>query len=380
MRLFDIVVVPPLWLFALWKLPHLKSASRRDRVLWTMWMLWAVLFTIGVPAVRTVLDAAVGMEGFAKLPVHMLGLCAMTAFVEFIREATGARRNSKAWLRWVLLGLAEAGLVTAFFASPLPEGDADLVTRTDLPQMQVYWAIFLAYIGHGVVRKIHLCWRYGRQASPGPSRTSMNLLGLASCFGLLYVVHRLVYLVAAVAGATSTAGFFATSQTLLACTLVLFLASMAYPSLAGAAKRHRLRKDRRVLRPLWELLTAVTPEVVLPLPEVLSRDHEFVRYRYVIEIRDAALAVSGHVRPEQEARVQEELTGTGLAGSALDAASEAALVLFAVESERAGAAPSAAEHPLLREGPDIDAEMAWMRRVAAAMSTPAVEAAVGRLR
>lgn len=380
MRPFDIVVVPPLWLFALWKVPYLRSASRRDRLLWTMWMLWAVLFTIGVPAVRRVLDAAVGMESFTNLPVHMLALCAMTALVEFIREVTGGRRNSKAWLRWVLLGLAEAGLVTTFFASPLPDGDTDLVTRTDLPLMQVYWAIFLAYIAYGVVRKIHLCWRYGRQASPGPLRTSMNLLGLASCFGLLYVIHRLVYLAAAVAGSTSTAGVAATTQILLACTLVLFIAGVAYPALAEAARRRRLRKDRRVLRPLWELLTAVTPEVVLPLPEALSRDHEFVRYRYVIEIRDAALAVSGHVRPEQEARVQEELTGAGLAGSALDAAFDAALVLFAVESERAGAAPSAAEHPLLREGPDIDAEMAWMRRVTAAMATPAVEAAVGRLR
>ncbi|WTS97622.1 hypothetical protein OG904_31935 [Streptomyces sp. NBC_00096] len=200
MRLFDFVVVPPLWLFVCFKAPGLRSAPRQDRVMWTMWMIWAVAFGIGVPAVRRVIDAAVGLPSFTNLPVHMLSLCAMGALFEFIREATGTRGHRRAALRWILLGLAQAGLVVAFFASPLPDGETDLVTVTRSPTITVYWLIFLGYILYGVTSAIRLCWRYGRHASPGPSRTSMQLLGLACCSGLLYVVHRLVNLVAAFGG------------------------------------------------------------------------------------------------------------------------------------------------------------------------------------
>lgn len=382
MRIFDLVVVPPLWLFVCWKASGLRSAPRQDRLMWLMWALWAVAFTIGVPAVRRVVDAAVGVPSFTNLPVHMLSLCAMGALFEFIREATGARGHRLSGLRWVLLGLAEAGLICTFAASPLPDGETDLVTVTGSPMITAYWMIFLGYILYGVLSAIRLCWRYGRHAAPGPTRTAMRLLGLASSFGVLYVAHRLAHLVAGLTGRSLTGapGVVVTTQVLLACTLLLLVASVSWPFLAGCATRARLRRQVRAIRPLWRLLTESTPEVVLPLPEGLHKDIDMVRYRCVIEIRDSALALSGHVSREQLEAVRRALAASGLRGAERDATAEAAVLLYAARAERAGEPPRFPEQAVVREGGDLDTDAAWLRKVAAAVRSSAAEAAVARLR
>ncbi|QES47231.1 hypothetical protein DEJ50_04670 [Streptomyces venezuelae] len=381
--MFDILLVPPLWLYVLGRARSLRVVPRRARILWIMWLIWAVTVTMGVPAVRRILDSAVGLQSFTNLPVHMLSLCAMAAFFEFVRESTGGRHPSGAWPRWTLLGIAEVGLAATFLNAPLPDGETDLVTQTHVPMLQAYWTFFLSYIVFGVVSALRLCWRYGRLASPGPSRTSMTLLGIGSCLGLLYVLHRLAYLVAAIAGWHNTAGVTATTQVLLGCTLAALMAGMSWPTLADRLRRRRLRRDARALRPLWERLTEVTPEVVLPLPTGLDRDDEFVRYRLLIEMRDAALALSAHIRPEHEARVRSELAAATPPPADLDASTEAALLLFAVATERAGvnavAPPRTCRRPLLSEGADLESETAWLRRVTTAMTTRPVQSAAHTL-
>lgn len=377
MRLFDFVVIPPLWLFVCLKAPGLRSAPRQDRVMWSMWMMWAVAFTIGVPAVRRVIDAAVGLPSFTNLPVHILSLCAMGALFEFIHEATGAAGRRRARPRWTLLGLAEAGLVAAFFASPLPDGETDLVTVTRSPAITVYWLIFLGYILYGVTSAILLCWRYGRHASPGPTRTSMRLLGVACGFGLVYVVHRLAHLVAAFGGRElpGSTGVVVITQILLACTLLLLVASVCWPFLAEGAKRVRLRRQVKAIRPLWQLLTESTPEVVLPLPGDLRKDAELVRYRYVIEIRDSVLALSGHVSDHQRETVRRALADAELGDVERDATAEAAVLLYAARAERAGEAPLFAERAMVQEGCDLDTEAEWLRKVASVLGSPTTEAA-----
>ncbi|WP_328296692.1 hypothetical protein OG389_02000 [Streptomyces sp. NBC_00435] len=382
MRLYDAVVVPPLWLFVCLKAPALRSAPRQDRIMWSMWMIWAVSFTIGVPAVRRIIDAAVGLQSFTNLPVHVLSLFAMGALFEFIREATGERAHRRARLRWILLGLAEVGLIVTFFASPLPDGETDLVTVTRSPTITVYWLIFLGYILYGVTSGIRLCWRYGRHASPGPTRTSLRLLGLACCSGLVYVVHRLAHLVAAFGGRElpGGVGVAAITQVLLACTLLLLVASVCWPFLAEGAKRVRLRRQVRAIRPLWQVLTESTPEVVLPLPGDLHKDAELVRYRYVIEIRDSALALSGHVSEQQREAVRSALAGAEPGGPEREATAEAAVLLHAARAERAGEPPRFPERAMVREGGDLDTEAEWLRRVAAALRSPATRSAVEVLR
>lgn len=350
--------------------------------MWLMWAIWAVAFTIGVPAVRRVVDAAVAVPSFTNLPVHMLSLCAMGALFEFIREATGARGHRLSRLRWILLGLAEAGLIATFAASPLPDGETDLVTVTRSPMITAYWMIFLGYILYGVLSAIRLCRRYGRHAAPGPTRTAMQLLGLASSFGLLYVVHRLAHLGAALAGRSLTGapGVVVTTQVLLACTLLLLVASASWPFLAGCATRARLRRQVKAIRPLWRLLTESTPEVVLPLPAGLHKDVEMVRYRCVIEIRDSALALSGHVSQEHLDAVRCALADSGLGGLERDATAEAAVLLYAARAERAGERPRFPERAMVREGGDLDTDAEWLRKVAAAVRSAAAEAAVAVLR
>ncbi|MFJ7160006.1 MAB_1171c family putative transporter [Streptomyces sp. NPDC101118] len=381
MRVFEWCVLPPLWLLVLCKAPSLRAAPRQHRVMWVMWAVFALAFTIGSPAVRRHIDHAVGVQSFTNLPVHMLSLAAMGVLGAFIRELSGHRGRRQVRSPWFLLGLAEAGLVVAFAATPLPDGEAYLLAVRS-PSMTAYWTIFLGYVLHAVVSGIRLCRRYGRHASPGPSRTSMRLLGLACSCGLLYAVHRLVHLLAGAAGwpGPGTAGVVVTTQVLLACTMLLLVTGVLWPSLAETARRARLRRQVRAIRPLWRLLTEATPEVVLPLAGGLKRDVELVRYRYVIEVRDSALALSGHVSAGQREAVRRAVAGHGAVSPAQrEATAEAVVLLLAARAEHAGVRPRFPEHALVQEGADLETEAEWLGRVAAAVSAPAAAEVAGRL-
>ncbi|MGF1425075.1 MAB_1171c family putative transporter [Kitasatospora sp. LaBMicrA B282] len=382
MRPFDMVVVPLVWLITLWRARGLRTASRHSRALWAMWALWAVSFTIGVPAVRKVIDDLVGIASFANLPVAILSLCAATALFEFLREVTGSAPGRLARARWALLAGSAIGLTITFLALKRPDDNADLLTAdANSPLAGMYWAIFLAYVSGAVVGAGRMVLRYGRHASSGPLRTSMRILGASCSFGLLYAAHRLVYVVANEVGwrGLNSSAVAATSQVLLACTLLLFVGGMSWPSLAEQALRHRARRDARAIRPLWELLRSATPEVVLVLPAELRRDPRLVVYRYVIEVRDCILALDGHLPPRRRAAAVELLSGAGLAGAELEAAVEAALLRFAVRAELTGAPPQIAEQTAVAGRADFGAEVDWFRQVAAMTRRSAVTSTVRTL-
>ncbi|MCX4745397.1 hypothetical protein OG455_07650 [Kitasatospora sp. NBC_01287] len=335
-----------------------------------------------MPDVRRMIDNLVGMPSFANLPVAILSLCAATAFFEFLREVTGSTPGRLARARWPLLAASAIGLTITFLVLKRPEDDADLLTAdVNAPLAGVYWTIFLTYVSGAIGGCARLVLRYGRHASPGPLRTSMRFLSGTCGFGLLYVVHRLAYVVANELGwrGLNSSAVVATSQVLLTCALLLFVLGMTWPSLAEQARRYRARRDARTIRPLWELLRSATPEVVLALPAELQRDPGLVVYRYVIEVRDSILALDGHLPPRRRAAAVELLTKAGLAGEELAVAVEAALLCFAVRAELTGAPPQNAEQTQVVGMADFGAEIAWFRRVAAMTHEPAVASAVRTL-
>ncbi|MER8182009.1 MAB_1171c family putative transporter [Kitasatospora sp. NPDC094015] len=375
MRPFDLVVLPPILLITLWKARALPGAPRRERALWGVWACWTASVIMGVPAVRRVIDGAVGVQSFTNVPVHVASLAAVTCLVEFTREVTGARNRRATAITLGVLGAAAAGLLAAFAAMPHPDGDTDLLTAgASSPSALAYWAILLVYVSFGLVSTTQLCWRYAPLAAPGPSRTSLRLMQAASMGGLLYVLHRLVFLTSRAAGchlfdSSAVAG---TTQVLLAFTLVLLVLSILWPTLAERRQRLRDRRNARRVEPLWRLLQQATPEVVLPLPEELRRDPRLLLYRRIIEIRDSALALDGHLTEADRTAAEARLTALGVAGKDLAPAVEAVLLRTAVAAELERRPAGAGERTLVQDGMDLTAEVRWFVRVAVASRSAAV--------
>ncbi|MFJ9454389.1 MAB_1171c family putative transporter [Kitasatospora sp. NPDC101447] len=382
MRLFDLIVVPPISLIALWKARGLASADRRDRVLWAMWAMFAVSFVIGVPAVRRVIDEAVGVRSVTNLLVHILALCAVTAFFEFVREATEAPGRLSP-LRWAFLAGSTLGLTGLFAAMPRPDGEADLLTaNVGQPLTDAYWAVFLGYISIGCVIGTRLCWQYGRHAMPGSSRTFMTLVGLAKLAGLLYVVQRSVYLLLGTLGWRNLdpALAVATTQVLLAACVLLMITGMTWPSLSELIRRRRAWRQVRAIRPLWNMVKAATPETVLPLPRKLRSEPDLVLYRYVIEIHDGVLALDRHLSPSDRDEAERMLSATMPSGTDLDAAVEAVLLSVALQANLVGAAPRGTGSALTLGSKELTDEIDWCRKVAAKVRSERVTCAARSLR
>ncbi|MFF8769639.1 MAB_1171c family putative transporter [Kitasatospora sp. NPDC015120] len=384
MRPFDLAVLPPVWILTLLGLRGLRTAPRRNRVLWTVWACWAVSTTLGAPAVRRVVDALLGVVSVTNLLVHLVGLAATATMLEFVREMTGRARGRVSRLNMAGLAVASCALTAAFLVMPRPGVDTELSTYSEGPPAgYLYWVVLTGDLAIGLAAFARLCWVHGKHAGPGPVRTSLWLMRIATLLGAAGLTHRLVHLNASQFGWPNLqpAAAGVVTEALMALAPALFALSVLWPSLAEyRQKRVAVRQADRIA-PLWRLLQAATPEVVLPLPEELRRNNPRLRlYRYVIEIRDSVFALEGHLSEALLAAAEERLRAGSIADGQLAPAVEAVLLRYAMTAELEGRdqAPGGRLRPC-DEQMDLDAEIRWFQRVAAAIELPAVVAAAREL-
>ncbi|MEV7772995.1 MAB_1171c family putative transporter [Kitasatospora sp. NPDC086791] len=385
MRPIDLGLLPVVWIPTLWSLRKLRGAPRRTRVLWGVWASWAVSMTVGVPAIRRVIDAATGIASGTNLLVHLSGLAATALMLEFVREITGRSRGRASRLNLTGLAIAAALLVATFAVMPRPDGEVDLLTydRRSLAGY-LYWMVLTVDTAPGLTASAALCWVHGRHAAPGPVRTALWLMRASSATGMAYLAHRAYFLTMRHLGWTAgePAAVAGTTQVLLVLTMLLFALSVVWPSLAERREKRAAARRVRRIHPLWHLLQAATPEVVLPLPDELRRNNPGLRlYRQVIEIRDSMLALERHLGPAHAGAAEEHLRAAGLSGERLAVAAEAVLLKHAVAAELSGRRMefSGPQWRLRADDLDLDAEIAWFAKVAAKVAAPEVEAAAEHL-
>ncbi|MGW4893728.1 MAB_1171c family putative transporter [Kitasatospora sp. NPDC004240] len=382
MRPFDLVVLPLVWSLALYGL-GVRGAPRRNRVLSTMWTCWAVSMTLGVPTVRRLVDTVLGIASGTNLLVHLMGLAGTAAMVEFVREMTGRAQGRVSRVNLAGLVAVSVALTVTFAVMPRPDGEVDLVTFSQASSSgYLYWVLLTGDIAIGLASAARLCWIHGRHVAPGPARTSLWLMRVSTLLGTVYLLHRLVYLTLHRAGVEvpQSAAIAGTTQVLLALTLVLFALAVVWPALAEYRQKRAAARQAERIAPLWRLLRAATPRVVLPLPEELRRNNPRLRlYRYVIEIRDSALVLEGHLSDAHLAVAERELRAAGVCGDELAPAVEAALLSHAAAAELAGRAAAFGGRTPARGELDLTAELGWFEGVAAAVGSPAVVSAAERL-
>ncbi|MFE2262996.1 MAB_1171c family putative transporter [Streptomyces griseosporeus] len=321
-RPYEAVLLAPLW-------PLTVHTARRavrtrtapdpvsPRLLAGAVALFTLSVTVGVPAVRRVLDAVTGVRSVTALVGHLLGLAAITCLTAFVRRMSAppgsVRRpagTAAALRRRLPIPLAATTLCTAFLPAPRPSGERDFLTTGRSAAHVVFWGVFLGCVLWGVTAVAVMCLRHHRQAPPGPLRTSLGLLGAGAATAVGYAVHRGAHLALRDKGIPlfADAVVVPTTQLLLSASLLLSVAGLAWPSLTEARRVRAERRRVRRLEPLWRLLGEAVPEVVLPLPAGLRDETGLVRYRYVIEISDALLALAPFRSGAVEAAARERLS------------------------------------------------------------------------
>ena len=334
-----------------------------QRVLWLTLATCAVAATLDLPAVAPFLDRLTGAgPNVANLVKHLTVLVAALAATEVVRgfamPPTEAKQGARR--RLVVLVVADASLVLLFTAAPVHNAEQSGLTAsfaTD-PRMLTYWAVYLTYLGTALVSIVQLTRWYLRRAAAGALRAGLSAIGLGAIVGLAYVAHKALYLLVRLAGVTTgpvVQSMEGVESVLLGVCIVLLVAGVSWPTLSQHPLLCRAAAHRahRALRPLWQDLTAATPEVRLPQA---AQDIESTLYNQIIEIRDATLALRPYAPARLLDRARQEARALGVPARHLDAATEAAWLEVARRRKLRGVEPHGETIPRSHGAVDLDGE------------------------
>jgi hypothetical protein len=244
----------------------------------------------------------------------------------------------------------------------------------------VYLQVFYTYLGTAMGAAAVLFWRAGLLPPRGTVRWGLWLLGAGTSGAACYAAYQTLYLILRVLDAVSIAN----ARTLIQygadienVAILLILAGLTMPAFGVAAQNARDLAALRALRGIWHELAAAVPEVTVGswrqvvlgsvgAPRILL-------IRRTAEIRDAAFALRCYVPPGLVVDARHRLSGHGLSGVDLDAATEACWLNLAIRALAAGAPADEPAH-VLPGGQTLAEEVRWLRQVAEASRSGPVRA------
>jgi hypothetical protein len=292
-----------------------------------------------------------------------------TLFVVGGRPAGAPHHGRRRWFAAAL-----AALAICYVLGPLRQGIPLIPARGD-PDAGVvaYVAVVQIYGGIAFLDILRICWG-NRDTGRRYLRAGLRLIALGCAFGLLYSIHKVGYFVADAAGATppwAENGRTGVQLVFIGPAVLGICAGITVPFLGT---RITTWSDHHHLGRL-----AATLSRAVPVEPTLSRPRDrYLRVmNRVITIRDCLV---GPLRPYLDARVYDrafalatggEARGDEATGDEAAAVAEAACIGAALRRMGSGtAAPG--RPPVLRYGEDLDAEAAWLARVARAYARSAV--------
>ncbi|MBG0564968.1 MAB_1171c family putative transporter [Actinoplanes aureus] len=320
------------------------------------------------------------VSGVPNLGRYLIHLCALIAaaavqslFLHLGDPATARRRAAH---RWLLLALAAAimgaAVVVADFSVEDAENFADRYAGA--PWMREYMISFLAYLALAMVDIMRMSIRYARQLPASALRLGLRLLSAGALVGLVYVVHKAVFILVISLGGALAWSEGPVSQALIGLGIILVSAGLVIPSIVRAANALRQWPGQyrlyRAMYPLWRALhdldSAATLHKPRRRPPLSTLGVE--TYRRVIEILDGLRRHDGYLDPaagEQAAgaaiaagRTPEEARAAG------DAASIAAMIDYLSRTPQASRRPPRPSTALaVPEEPDLDASVRHLAAV-----------------
>lgn len=356
-----LVPVALLWLSVAQRRRTLRQGPTQ-RALWLTLATCAVAATMDLPAVTPWLDRLTGAgPNVGHLVKHSAVLAAAAAAREVVRGLAMPVHQAvhRARQRMTVLAAAVAALAVLFALAPVHGTEQAGLTATYAtePLMLAYWVVFLAFLGTALASICRRTFWYSRHAPSGALRTGLSTIGVGAAVGLLYVAHKVLYLLARGGGVTTgpiVESMEAVAAALLALSMVLLVVGVSWPALAEHPLRRRVAAYRAhwALRLLWKDMTEATPAVTLPS----GRDIESCLYDRVIEIRDGELALLPYAPGELTDQLRAAAGHLGVRRH-LEAAIEAAWLEVARRCKAQGAQPVAGAAPERRVCDDFDGEV-----------------------
>ena len=255
--------------------------------------LLAVGQLLSIPALTALVDRELG-DGTGKAfnGLIMSGLCVLIVFFLLARKNSPARRRAVGGHVIVLVAALAALTLTMLLTPPADRGHT--VSSAAVTQAPV--AAFYFVGGGYFVYAYGLCavwtWNYMRGSS-GALRSALFVVTLGLGTLAMLSVARMVYVGAhalndVVLAPLNTVNRVGSEVATILLVIGLFVLGVAQVVPAARLRAQRQGQTRR-LRPLWELLTDLYPEIVLPV------DGSGIRTaftRRVLECRDGLLRLA----------------------------------------------------------------------------------------
>lgn len=226
-------------------------------------------------------------------------------------------------------------------------------------------ALYVGYMCWGMVSFIWLIRRHAGQGGNRFMRLSLRVNIVAAGVGLAWAAWKVANVAIIAVTRQPIADQASISELLAAAVVGLVAVGVALPSGESWVARIRARRDYRSLAPLWRIVTAEVPQVLLP-GNAPDDGIEYALYRRVIEIRDAQRVLRPYIDPELAARLAGVVEHLNPVRANL--VIEASELASALAAHRAGHRhqPDLADVgiPRQRTTPDVHAEARWLARIA----------------
>ncbi|GAB2656381.1 hypothetical protein GCM10027169_20120 [Gordonia jinhuaensis] len=293
---------------------------------------------------------------YCLIALSVAGLIVTFFFVGPRRGGGQSSRSRRAQGEAVPLVVSVIGLHVAMRFTPVDVRTSGLsgVSARDVG-FAVFFIIAGGYLTYGFVACARSVGLYLRMAD-GPVRIALTLtfaglaaLGASTLLQTLFVIGGLAHL-------PSPSVVLNIGSVLTALGVALFLIGVAFPMLNGRwvayrdTRRHR--RELEILQPLWEMIGAALPEVILP-DDTLRSSTSFRFRRRVVEIRDGLSQMSpllpedfDDLDPDDQAIIFDHALG---------------------EVEDAGLPTGTVRSVLAPTGPGIDADAAPLLRLSEAL-------------
>ncbi|SIS21434.1 MAB_1171c family putative transporter [Williamsia sterculiae] len=355
--LVGIVNVVAVVLFAValcWRLERLRRGEGGLQS-WAMTVAIAALtisFVVTSRSVSAWVDTNL-FAGLARIAYYCLlsiGVAALVITFFFFRDSTDETQRRKIGAEAVPLVVAVIGLNVAMFATPVSIRSSNIseFTTRDLG-FALFFVISGCYLVYGLFASVNSIRRYLLLAD-GYLRISLALTFCGLIVMALGTVVQTAFVIGSFTSWWTLPVFVPAATTLEIIGLAIFFLGLCFPMLHSmrVAARDRVRDRRRMreLTPLWELLTADFPALVLP--DFRGNQSAQLRRR-VVEIRDALVRISPYLPADFDDLSPQVQLG------ALD---------IALHQHRAATAgPGAARPVLAAEGPGIEGDAAPLLRL-----------------
>ncbi|MFF4517754.1 MAB_1171c family putative transporter [Streptomyces mirabilis] len=306
---------------AAWRVTR-PGKSPQQRPLTVALAALSVVAALGEPHIDTLLNRF-GLTAEHLLFKHLTGIVAAGSVLDFV--ANMADRGTDPHSRRIRYGLGGLTGPIMIAVSPFiprgPSGRGFELTNTDQTSVFLYWVFWLGYLGTAAVLATRLCCEQVRAASPGRQRLGLGIIGTGTAIGYGYILNKptfvalgyLPWLRLPLSGPrTEMINDFLLYTSLFLSVVGTTVPTQLASSMASPILRLQEQRDLELLRPLWLALTRSRPDVVLR--EVPKGNTRLQRYRCVIEIDDAALALQEYRQPEIEKAARAAGRNAGLRG------------------------------------------------------------------